>query len=229
MLNKDQLFFDPSELTDSDNIGAYLRSSDGTLLTHTTFGPVEALDVSIAGSTGTIDVDPGAIKFILDGSEVTVLEDTVTPANNRPLPVKLTSVTGDINITAGDLNVQLTHTGATPDSTQIGDGTEIVNITTNNDLQVTGRANTGITASQTDVDTTLGGTQLVSSALTERKFIEIQNRGNRIIYLGASGVTAATGLAIPPRSSWTQEVGPGIDLYAIAAAGTQDVRILELA
>lgn len=229
MLNKDQLFFDPSELTDSDNLGAYLRSSDGTLLTHTTFGAVEALDVSIAGSTGTIDVDPGAIKFVLDGSEVTVLEDTVTPANNRPLPVKLTSLTGDINITAGDLNVQLTHTGATPDSTQIGDGTEIVNITTNNDLQVTGRANTGITASQTDVDTTVGGTQLVSSALAERKFVQIQNRGNRVIYLGASGVTTSDGLAIPPRSSWFQEVGPGIDLYAIAPAGTQDVRILELA
>jgi len=72
----------------------------------------------------------GPIQFTLDGVDVSVNEDTVTPANNRPLPVKLTDITGDINITAGDLNVQLSHTGASADSTQIGDGTEILQIST---------------------------------------------------------------------------------------------------
>lgn len=229
MLNKDQLLFDPTEIADSDSVGAFLRSSDGTLLTHETIGPKEALDVNLAGSTGTLDVDPGAIKFVLDGSEVTVLEDTVTPANNRPLPVKLTSLTGDINITAGDLNVQLTHTGATPDSTQIGDGTEIVNISANNDMQVVDRANNGIATSAVSVDTTLGGTQLVSSALAERKFINIQNLDNRAIFLGPSGVTSSDGIRVPARGSWSGKVGPNVDLYAIAPSGTADVRILELA
>lgn len=70
-----------------------------------------------------------ATKFLLDGAVTTVTEDTVTPANNRPLPVKLTGVTGDITITADNLDVQLTHTGANPDSIQIGDGTDLLAIT----------------------------------------------------------------------------------------------------
>lgn len=74
-----------------------------------------------------------SIKFIYDGAPTDVLEDTVTPANNRPLPVKLTGITGDINITANDLNVQLSHNSAVPDSTQIGDGNEIWAINPSNE------------------------------------------------------------------------------------------------
>ena len=44
------------------------------------------------------------------------------------MPVKLTSVTGDINITAGDLNVQSEHTGANFDSIRIGDGTNLLGV-----------------------------------------------------------------------------------------------------
>jgi hypothetical protein len=44
----DRLVFDTTEPDFSANVGAYLRSSDGTLLTHTTVGGKEALDVNIA-------------------------------------------------------------------------------------------------------------------------------------------------------------------------------------
>jgi hypothetical protein len=251
MLNKDQLIFDPTEVADSDSVGAFVRSSDGTLITHTQNGAKEALDVNIAEFTsagvkivdsdgdelevnadGSINVvttinDP--VKFRLDGAVVEVVEDTVTPANNQPLPVKLTSLTGDINITAGDLNVQLTHTGGTPDSVQIGDGTEIASITANTHLEVVDRSDDGLATSAVSVDNTVGGTQLVSSALTERKYIEIQNLENRTVFLGASGVTSSTGIRIPPRASWSGKVGPNISLYGITNSGTADVRILELA
>lgn len=85
---------------------------------------------------GTLPIVPGPIRFNRDGSEVEVTEDTVTPANNIPLPVKLTSVTGDINITANDLNVQTSHSAANPDSMQIGDGVEIMAINASNEAQV---------------------------------------------------------------------------------------------
>ena len=45
---KNQLVFDTTDantIADSDSVGAYLRSSDGTRLTHTTDGSREALDV----------------------------------------------------------------------------------------------------------------------------------------------------------------------------------------
>lgn len=249
-INKNQLVFDPADDANSDSVGAYVRSSDGTLITHTTNGAKEALDVNIAASSGGItiidsdgdelDVQPDGsinvnaslndpIKFRQDGAVVEVLEDTVTPANNQPLPVKLTGLTGDINVTAGDLNVQLTHTGANPDSTQIGDGTTIVGVTADTHMKVADYMNSGLAASAVSVDTTAGGTQLVSSALANRKYLEVQNNGNKAIYLGLTGVTSSTGLCIPAKSSWTAKVGPSVDMYAISSSGTVDVRVLELA
>lgn len=66
-----------------------------------------------------------AITFTRNGAAQEVIEDTVTPANNRPLPVKLTDFSGDMVLNASNLNleVQLSHTGAVPDSVQIGNGT----------------------------------------------------------------------------------------------------------
>lgn len=42
----DKLTFDTSAMDESANVGAYLRSSDGTLITHSTDGSNERLDVS---------------------------------------------------------------------------------------------------------------------------------------------------------------------------------------
>lgn len=62
----------------------------------------------------------------------TVLEDLDTPANSRALPVVIHSIDGaPINITAGDLNVQLSDQGANPDITKIGDGTNRLGINSN--------------------------------------------------------------------------------------------------
>lgn len=85
--------------------------------------------IPLYDENGALQVSQGPLQFIKNGAPVQVVEDTVTPANNLPLPVKLTSVTGDINITAGDLNVQLTDTGANPDITRIGDGTNRLQMT----------------------------------------------------------------------------------------------------
>jgi len=72
-----------------------------------------------------------AITFTRDGVASEVIEDTVTPANNRPLPVKLQDFSGDMVLNATNLNleVQLDHDSAEPDSIQIGDGTETLSIT----------------------------------------------------------------------------------------------------
>lgn len=61
------------------------------------------------GSDGTITttVSPSPLIFTRDGVDQEVTEDTVTPANNRPLPVLLTGASGTVNITAGNLEVAL--------------------------------------------------------------------------------------------------------------------------
>jgi hypothetical protein len=74
-------------------------------------------------------ISTGPVQFNLNGSATIVSKDTVTPANSRPLPVEITGASGPINITAGDLSVQLTDTGANPDIVKIGDGTNRLVIT----------------------------------------------------------------------------------------------------
>lgn len=88
------------------------------------------------GADGTFTVSSGPVQFVKDGVPTQVNEDTVVPGNNEPLPVKLTSTGGDINITAGDLNVQLSDQGANADVTRIGDGTTQLGITLTNEAKV---------------------------------------------------------------------------------------------
>ena len=82
----------------------------------------------------------GPLQYVLDNVVASVTEDTATPANNKPLPVKLMGTTGPINITAGDLNVQLSDQGANPDVTRIGDGTKQLGITASNEAKVSDAA-----------------------------------------------------------------------------------------
>jgi len=226
-LSTDRLIFDPADAAGSSNVGAYLRSSDGTLLTHTNANAKQALDVYLQGGE-PLDVsfnDP--IKFLLDSVLTDVSEDTVTPANSTPLPVKLVAAGGEINVTAGDINVQLAHTGANFDSTRIGDGTETWIFNTEGKGEVVNRANSSIASQAVQVDDTAGA--LVSSALSERKWIEIQNQGNREIYIGSSSVAVGTGIRISRGGYWKGEVGPGVSLFGVAPSGqTVDVAILEL-
>lgn len=79
--------------------------------------------------TGALTVSPGALEFVKDGVTQQVIKDTVTAANTVGLPVEIVAANGtEINITAGDINVQTSHTGTNPDSMRIGDGTEELQI-----------------------------------------------------------------------------------------------------
>ena len=80
---------------------------------------------------GNLITTSGPIQFRRDGVPQEVIEDTANPANNRPFPVKLASVTGDINITANDLNVSTSHVN---DSMRLGDGTNLVSANASGEL-----------------------------------------------------------------------------------------------
>jgi len=120
---------------------------------------------SKADSDGNVNFSPGPAQFVQDAVSVVVTEDTTTPANNRAMPSQLmiykdgvqypvTKDTADIaqtvavpveivgldgttiNITAGDINVQLTDQGVNADVTRIGDGTNQLGITAANEAKV---------------------------------------------------------------------------------------------
>ena len=68
MINKDKLVFDAAELASSDDVGAYLRSSDGTLLTHTDVSGKKALDVYVANDI-QVSIAPNQEIKITDGTD----------------------------------------------------------------------------------------------------------------------------------------------------------------
>jgi hypothetical protein len=118
---------DADTIAASDSIGAFLRSSDGTLLTHSTIGGKEALDVSIADSSIEVtatDLDIRDLDFATDsvdvsGSSVTVsatdldirdldaAQDSVSALLSDGAGNALTSTAGalDINIASGSITV----------------------------------------------------------------------------------------------------------------------------
>lgn len=53
MIGKYKIIFDTADAANSDNIGAYLRASDGTLLTHTDNGGKKSLDVNVTSAITT--------------------------------------------------------------------------------------------------------------------------------------------------------------------------------
>ena len=114
------------EIIDANTVrlGQNLRAAPGVGDAFALLRP-KALQVSSGGGIST-----GPLTFVRDGSDQVVTEDTGTPANNRPLPVKLTDLAGDVSINSANLNleVQLEHTTANFDSVRIGDGTNLVGI-----------------------------------------------------------------------------------------------------
>jgi len=94
---KDQLTFDTTDantIADSDNVGAFLRTSDGTLLTHTDVSGKKALDVRIAEG-----IDVGVSFSAADSSVESWLHDGTGTA--------ITSTGGaiDVNIASGTLSI----------------------------------------------------------------------------------------------------------------------------
>jgi hypothetical protein len=92
---------------------------------------------------------------------------------------------------------------------------------------VNSSANVALAASAAAVTTTAAA--VVASALANRRSMEIQNVGNREIFIGDSGVTASTGLRIPSGASYQMEVGSNVVVYALTSTSTSALRVLELA
>jgi hypothetical protein len=179
----------------------------------------------VINSDGTLfTASSGNISFLRDAVSTVVTEDTVTPANNRPLPVKLTDVTGDINITAGDIHVQLEHTGANFDSVRIGDGTDTLAVNADGSINVT------TTESATAADggalpavvKVIGG---FDGALVQA--IATDASGN--LQVDVLTLPAVTAVDLDIRDlSHTQDsvrIGDGVDLVSVTAANQMEVAV----
>ena len=186
----------------------------------------------VSDSSGNIivsSVASGPIQFTRDSITTTVTEDTVTPANNRPLPVKLTGFDGDVSINASNLNldVQLTHTTADFDSIRIGDGTDLLAISGSGEISA-------IVTSEPATAADGGALPATTKVISGYDGANVQ-----VIHTDASGdlqvdvltmpsvTVTATNLDIRDLVQATDSVaiGDGTDIIAISAAGEASVTL----
>lgn len=291
---KEKIVFDAEAPEDTDNIGAYLRSADGTLLTHTTVGDVEALDVYLANTsiavtatdldirdlthaTDSISIGDGTETLAInaDGSINVVAEDASNYAEDEahtsgdvgkfvlavrkdtegalagtdgdyaPLQVDALGrlrVAADIDVATGFEKIEDTaHADAAVGAfiLSVREDELAESTSAEGDYQAfktdaLGRLYTNATHQTMAFDAVeiddAEATDLAATDLENRKKIIIQNVGTVPVYIGDDSVTAATGLRLSGGGVLELEVGPGVDLHAIAPSGKDGlVRIMELA
>lgn len=156
----------------------------------------------------------GDLTYRRDAVSTFVSEDTVTPANSRPLPVKLVGVTGDLTITASQLNVELSHSS---DSVRIGDGTDIMAVNADGSINVnlSGEAATAADG---------GALPAVQKVIAGYDGAAVQ-----VIKTDASGELQVDVLSQPALSQASNSVaiGDGTDIIAISAAGEASVVVTQ--
>ena len=70
-------------------------------------------------------------------------------------------------------------------------------------------------------------TLLPTTPLSRRLSLEIMNYGNEPVFVGNSSVTVAQGFPLMPRATLQLSMEEEVPVYAIAATGGVDVRVLE--
>jgi hypothetical protein len=238
---KDLLVFDVNNTDDDrDNVGAFLRSSDGTLITHTSVGGKEALDVRVAeGIDVEVDLDHTDDSVRLgDGTTLT----TVT-SNGGKDGLDVFIINDDIAVTATDLDIR--DLDAAQDSVQSnlydGAGTALTStlegskqsfdVFVANDISVNDAAlaNTAIANAATTLTTADTAQDVVASPLTDRKYLWIYNNDNRRIFIGSSGVSTTDGFPLSAKNVLMLRAGAAVDVEFVGSSGdTPEIRTLEL-
>jgi len=237
---KDQLIFDTTDantIADSDSVGAFVRGSDGTLITQTG----GALDVNVAGGVN-VEVDLSHIDDSIRLGDGTSFFTSTSENGDVALDVHLSNTS--IAVTAAQLDID--DLNATDDAVQAwtfdGTGTAItsraegggqamdVHITGSDPLTISDAAlaNTAIASGATALSVANTAQDIVAAPLASRKYLSVYNNDNRKMYIGQSGVSASTGFPVSPGSYVELRCGASVDIEFVSAKATHDLRYLEL-
>lgn len=155
-----------------------------------------------------------------------LLDDTGSVYNAaNPVPV---SITDGVNV-----EVDLSHLD---DSVRLGDGTNFLTSTTIgsdigldvNVINDPALANTAIASAANTLAVAATAESAVASILADRKYLYLYNNDNKFMHIGGSGVTAADGFPIGPRSTIELRAGANIDVQYVATDAGHELRSLEL-
>lgn len=253
-ITKHKLVFDPAASDDYDVVKSYISASDGTLLTHTG----GALDVNIASADIQIDVDlvhtedsvrlgDGTSFFTstaengdtsldvhisnsdLDIRDLAFATDSVDVSGSEvSLDAATLAALESITVVATDLDIRdLTHVS---DSVKIGDGTDFLAVETDGSINTNSKIAGFDSCNYEAKAIAITATDLLTTELSGRKSITLQNTGSKDIYVGCdASVTTSNGLLVPKGATAEFPLSDSINVHAIADGGVSEFRIMELA
>lgn len=190
----------------------------------------DGTDFLAVNADGSINITDNGGSLTVDGTVAATQSGAWTVAATQSGTWTIDSITNAVTVTATDLDIRdLTHVS---DSVKVGDGTDFLAVNADGSINVVNNsdpalANTGLANAAASVGTSAA--VIPASNLSNRKYLFVQNLGNRSIYLGGSGVTTANGFRLSSGAVMDARIGAAVSLYAITDSGTQDVRLLELA
>jgi hypothetical protein len=224
---KDQLIFDVTDantIAESDSVGAFVRSSDGTLITHTTVGGKEALDVNIASGVNVeVDLDHADDSVAL-GDGTNLLTST-TVGGDIGLDVNI--INAEIAVTQGtdspwaveatDLDIRdLTHVS---DSIKIGDGTDFLAVNADGSINITDNGGS-ITVDATDLD--IRDLQFATDEVQIGNATGVADFDSGVTTAQTLRVTLATDTTITTSDAALADTAIKNDALAITAANTRE-------
>lgn len=89
-------------------------------------------------------------------------------------------------------------------------------------------ANTSIANAANALGVANTAEDVVASPLANRKYLWIYNNGNKLAYVGATGVTSSNGFPLTPGSYLEMRAGASVDIEWVSSDTNQELRTLEL-
>jgi hypothetical protein len=237
-----RLVFDPTDantIAASSSIGAFVRSSDGTLIGNVS----DALKVSLTNSSLAVTATDLDIRDLAYGTDSVTAHQggtwdigTVGTITNV---VHVDDNSGSITVDASDLDIRDLSYASDSVTSRLQDGSGNALTSTAGALDVNiasgtltvndvALADTAIQNTATAVSTS--AVAVVSSALAARKYLYLANESGKKMYFGKSGVTTANGFPLFPGERAELRIGPTPVVQAIGGTGAsnEDLRVMEL-
>lgn len=235
----DKLTYDPTSadtLAASSTVGSYTLDSAGTRITSTLVGAKQSLDVYVANGL-TVNLDgiynvstnptPDNVGMILftRGATPGLSSQVQTPTVGNPTSDAVVSA----NVHGQDVNsFGYGYNGTTWDRLTATASALDVNIKTSAATVTVSDAALANTAAASNAKAvTSAATNFVTASLANRKYFYAQNLGGSAVFIGATGVTAATGIRLANGALIDGRLGPAVQLQVLTSAGTADLRTLE--
>ena len=225
---------------DLDHTEDSVRLGDGTsFFTSTSENSDIALDVHISNTS--IAVTQSTSPWVVSATDLDIRDltqtDEVTVYQGTD-PWVIGDGGNSITVDASDLDIRdLTAASDSVESwtndgagNPIGSHTGALDVYMTNTLTVndSALANTAIAHAKNTLGADDTAEDVVASPLANRKYLWIYNNGNKKLYIGASGVDAATGFPVSPGAYVQMRAGASIDVEWVASTAGHDMRHLEL-